>query len=68
MTWSKRFHTVKVVLEDYRRCPDSHGPSEYHHLYDLGKHKAAPGCQKSSPSYKFNSLNFDPVKISVINL
>ncbi len=27
--------------------------------------KAAPGCQKSCPSYKFNSLNFDSEKISV---
>ncbi len=34
----------------------------------LGPLKAAPGCQKSSPSYKFNSLNFDYEKISVITL
>ncbi len=27
--------------------------------------KAAPGCQKSSPSYQFNSLNFDYKKLSV---
>ncbi len=27
--------------------------------------KAAPGCQKSSPSYQFNSLNFDSKKLSV---
>ncbi len=27
-----------VVLECYRRCPDSHDPSECHHLYDLGRH------------------------------
>ncbi len=26
---------------------------------------AAPGCQKSSPSYQFNSLNFDSKKLSV---
>ncbi len=30
--------------------------------------KAAPGCQKSSPSYKFNSLNFDSEKISETTL
>ncbi len=27
--------------------------------------KAAPGCQKSPPSYQFNSLNFDSKKIAV---
>ncbi len=58
---------VKVVLEGYCRCPDSHDLSECPHLYGLGRHicsyiKAAPGCQKSSPSYKFNSLNFDSEK------
>ncbi len=41
---------LKVVLEGYRRCPDSHDMSAYHHLYDLGRHiyKGAggkpPGC------------------------
>ncbi len=30
--------------------------------------KAAPGCQKSSPSYKFNSLKFDSEKISETTL
>ncbi len=30
--------------------------------------KAAPGYQKSSPSYKFNSLNFDSEKLSVETL
>ncbi len=29
---------VKVVLEGYRRCPDSHDLSECHHMYDLGRH------------------------------
>ena len=28
---------VNVVLEGYRRCPDSHDVSECHHLYDLGR-------------------------------
>ncbi len=55
----------KVVLEGYCRCPDSHDLSECHHLYDLGRHEAAHGCQKSCPSYKFNRLNFDSEKISV---
>ncbi len=41
---------VKVALEGYRRCPDSHDLGECHHLYDLVI-KAAPGCQKSCPSY-----------------
>ena len=27
-----------VVLDGYRRSPDSHDPSECHHLYDLGTH------------------------------
>ena len=31
---------VKVVLEGYRRCPDSHDLSECRHLYDLGRHKS----------------------------
>ncbi len=26
---------LKVVLEGYRRCPDSHDLSECHHLYDI---------------------------------
>ncbi len=30
--------------------------------------KAAPGCQKSSPSYMFNSLNFDSEKLSETTL
>ena len=30
--------------------------------------KVAPDCQKSSTSYKFNSLNFDSEKISVITV
>ena len=30
--------------------------------------KAAPGCQKSFPSYKFNSVNFDSEKFSVETL
>ncbi len=34
--WKSGF--IKVVLEGYRRCPDSHDPSECHHLYDLGRH------------------------------
>ncbi len=42
-------YEIKVVLEGYRRCPDSHDPSECHHLYDLGRHK-------------FNSHNFDSKK------
>ncbi len=29
---------LKVVLEGYCRCPDSHDLSECHHLYDLGRH------------------------------
>ena len=29
---------IKVVLEGYCRCPDSHDLSECHHLYDLGRH------------------------------
>ena len=29
---------------------------------------ATPGCQKTSPSYKFNSLNFYSEKIYVITL
>ena len=29
---------LKVVLEGYRRCLDSHDPSECQHLYDLGRH------------------------------
>ncbi len=66
---------LTVVLEGYCRCPDSHDLSECHHPYDLGRHTeqpfgicscimAAPGCQKSSPSYQFNSLNFDSKKLS----
>ncbi len=50
-----------VVLQGYPMCPDRHDLSECHHLYDLGRHK-------SSPSYKFNSLNFDSEKISVITV
>ncbi len=38
--------------------PDIHDLSEYHRLYHFGIHK-------SSPSYQFNSLNFDSEKISV---
>ncbi len=30
--------TFKVVLEGYRRCPDSYDMSECHLLYDLGRH------------------------------
>ena len=30
--------------------------------------KAAPGNQKSSPSYKFNNVNFDSEKLSVETL
>ena len=33
---------IKVVLEGYRRCPDSHDLSECHHLYDLGRHLLPP--------------------------
>ena len=54
---------VKVVLQGSPRSPDIHDLSQYHRLCDLGRHtqavKAAPGCQKSSPSFQFNSLNFD---------
>ncbi len=32
----------KVVLEGYRRCPDSQDLSECHHLYDLGRHTLRP--------------------------
>ncbi len=39
-TW-KQF-PIKVVLEGYRRCPDSHDLSECHHLYDLGRHILPP--------------------------
>ena len=46
-----------MVLEGYRRCPDSHDLSECHHLYDLGRH--------ISPSYKFNSVNFDSKRLSI---
>ncbi len=31
-------HSLKVVLEGYHRCPDSHDLRECHHLYDLGRH------------------------------
>ena len=31
-------------------------------------YKAAPGCQKSRASYKFNSVNFDSKKLSVETL
>ena len=51
----------KVVLEGYRRCSVSHDLSECHHLYDLGS-------IKSSPSYKFNSVNFDSEKLSMETL
>ena len=27
-------HSFKVVLEGYRRCPDTHDLCECHHLYD----------------------------------
>ena len=47
----------KVVQWGYPRYPDSHDMSECHHLYDL----STPDCQISSPSYQFNSLNFDSV-------
>ncbi len=46
----------KVVLEGYRRCPDSHDLSECHHQ------------PKSYPYYKFNSVNFDSEKLSVETL
>ena len=49
-----------MVPEGYPRCPDIHDLSEWYHLYDLGSHIY------SSPSFKFNSLNFDSEKISVI--
>ena len=42
--------------------PGVHDLSECYHLYDLGRHI------KCSPSYKFNSLNFDSEKISVITV
>ncbi len=29
---------IKVVLQGYPRCPDSHDLSECHHVYDLVKH------------------------------
>ncbi len=32
------YHSIKVVLGGYRRCPDSHALSECHHLYELGRH------------------------------
>ncbi len=57
----------KVVLEGYRRCPDIHDLSECHRLYD-SYIEAAPGCQKSSPSYKFKSLNFHSEKLSETTL
>ncbi len=59
------FH-LKVVLGGCPMCPDTHDLSKCHCLYDLDRLKAAPGHQKSCPSYKFNSLNFDSEKISVI--
>ncbi len=46
-----------MVLEGYRRCPDSHDLSECHHLCDLGRH-----------IYTHNSVNFDSEKISVETL
>ncbi len=42
-----------MVLEGYRRCPDSHDLSEWHHLYDW------------AGIYRFNSVNFDSDKLSV---
>ncbi len=47
------FLKLKVVLEGYRRCQDSHDLSECHHL---------------SPSYKFNIVNFDSEKLSAETL
>ncbi len=37
---------------------------KYTHHWDIFKSilNAAPDCQKSSPSYKFSSLNFDSEK------
>ncbi len=45
LPWNNHFRTykaglelLKVVLEGYRRCPDSHDLSECHHLHELGRH------------------------------
>ncbi len=51
---------IKVVLQGSPRSPDIYDLSEYHRLYNLGRHTEEP-----SPSYQFNSLNFDSKKISV---
>ena len=71
VTKDQNLTTVKVVLHGSPRYPDIHDLSEYHRLYDSGRHteqpyiKAAPVCQKSSPSYQVNGLNFDFKKISM---
>ncbi len=62
---------LKVVLEGYRRCPDSHDPCECLYLSDMAAGiyiNSTSGCQKDSSSYKFNSLNFDSRKISSTTL
>ncbi len=33
---------IKVVLEGYPRCPNSHDLSECHHPYGLGRHIEQP--------------------------
>ncbi len=53
LRYRKYIFAFKVVLEGCCRCPDSHDLSAY---------------QKSSPSYKLNSLNFDSEKLSVETL